>query len=172
LCRQALFVEGDIWECGVYKGGTAAMLGQIMVDGARAKRLHLFDTFGGMPETDAAIDLHRKGDFADTSLGAVRSYVKHGDVTVFHPGFIPDTFRELEGSRIAFAHVDVDIRQSVSDCCEFIFPRLAVGGFLVLDDYGMPSCPGAKQAIDAYFSGREVMPLVLKTGQAVVFKSR
>ena len=172
LCRQALFVEGDIWECGVYKGGTAAMLAQVVHDSSSAKRLHLFDTFGGMPETDHAIDLHRKGDFSDTTLDAVRNYVKHVNVTVYHPGFIPDTFQGLENSRIAFAHIDVDIRQSVADCCDFIFPRLSAGGFLVFDDYGFPSCFGAKQAVDAYFSGREVVPLVLPTGQAVVFKSK
>jgi O-methyltransferase len=172
LCRQALFLNGDIWECGVYKGGTAAMLAQIVYDGTSLKRLHLFDTFEGMPETDHVIDIHRKGDFSDTSLDAVRNYVKHNDVTVYHQGFIPETFHGLESSRIAFAHIDVDIRQSVTDCCDFIFPRLNVGGFIVFDDYGFPSCLGARQAVDTYFSKREVVPLVLPTGQAIVFKSK
>lgn len=172
LCRQALHVEGDIWECGVYKGGTAAMLARIIHDGASAKRLNLFDTFEGMPKTDSSVDIHRRGDFSDTTPDAVRSYVNHKELTVYHKGFIPDTFRGLENAVIAFAHVDVDIRQSVTDCCEFIFPRLSAGAFLVFDDYGFPSCPGARQAVDAYFSGREVVPLVLPTGQAVVFKSQ
>ena len=172
LCRQALFLDGDIWECGVYKGGTAAMLAQIVHDGSPTKRLHLFDTFEGMPETDHANDLHRKGDFSDTTLTGVKSYVKQNDIAVYHQGFIPDTFRGLESSRIALAHIDVDIRQSVTDCCDFIFPRLSVGGFLVFDDYGFPSCPGARQAVDTYFTGREIVPLVLPTGQAVIFKSK
>lgn len=171
LCRQALFLDGDIWECGVYKGGTAAMLAQIVHDGKSTKRLHLFDTFEGMPATDHAVDHHRKGDFSDTTVDAVRNYVKHDDVTVYHQGFIPDTFGGLEKSVIAFAHIDVDIRESVTDCCDFIFPRLTVGGFLVFDDYGFPSCPGARQAVDTYFLGRKVVPLVLPTGQAIVFKS-
>jgi len=172
LCRQSLFVDGDIWECGVYKGGTAAMLAQIIRDSEPTRHLHLFDTFEGMPKTDGAIDLHKKGDFSDTALDAVQQYVKHNDITVYHKGFIPSTFLELESSRIAFAHIDVDIRQSVADCCEFIFPRLSVGGFLVFDDYGFPSCPGARQAVDTYFAGKEIVPLILPTGQAVVFKSK
>jgi O-methyltransferase len=148
------------------------MLAQIVHDGSPTKRLHLFDTFEGMPETDHANDLHRKGDFSDTTLTGVKSYVKQNDIAVYHQGFIPDTFRGLESSRIALAHIDVDIRQSVADCCDFIFPRLSIGGFLVFDDYGFPSCPGARQAVDTYFTGREIVPLVLPTGQAVIFKSK
>ncbi len=171
LCRQSLLIEGDIWECGVYKGGTAAMLAQIIHDHSPTRRLHLFDTFQGMPEPDLSIDKHRKGHFCDTTLAAVQDYVKHSNITVYHQGLMPETFRGLETSLIAFAHIDVDIRQSVMDCCDFIFPRLSVGGFMVFDDYGFPSCPGARKAVDEYFAGRPVVPLVLPTGQALVFKS-
>jgi len=172
LCRQALFVEGDIWECGVYKGGTAAMLAKIVSDKAPFKRLHLFDTFAGMPDTDSNLDLHKCGDFKDTTLDVVKKYVGETALTVYHPGKIPLSFSGQENSRIAFAHIDVDIWQSVIDCCDFIFPRLSAGGFIVFDDYGFPTCPGARNAVDLYFSEKEVIPLVLPTGQAIIFKSR
>jgi O-methyltransferase len=32
------------------------------------------------------------------------------------------------------------------------------------------SCPGARQAVDEYFAARPEVPLVLPTGQAVVFR--
>jgi O-methyltransferase len=94
-----------------------------------------------------------------------------GDFIHFHKGLIPETFLGLEESRIAMAHVDVDIYSAVRACCEFIFPRLRVGGFMVFDDYGFPTCPGARTAVDEFFVGRSATPLVLQTGQAVVFKS-
>ena len=40
---------------------------------------------------------------------------------------------------------------------------------MVFDDYGFPTCPGAKAAVDEFFHGRKEVPLVLPTGQAVVF---
>ena len=172
LCKQSLSVEGEIWECGVYKGGTAAMLAGIAGRGAPGKRVRLFDTFQGIPETDAIVDIHKKGDFHDATLADVRDYVKHKDITVYHQGLIPQTFDGLEASRIAFAHIDVDIWKSVMDCCTFIFPRLSVGGFMLFDDYGFPSCPGARKAVDEFFSDKTEVPLVLPTGQAVVFKSK
>jgi O-methyltransferase len=168
LASQALQLGGEFWECGVYKGGTAMLLaGRLFPSGAH---LRLFDTFEGMPETDAVKDLHKAGDFSDTSLEGVRSRVR-GDFVHFHKGLIPETFSGLESTRIAFAHVDVDIHSAILACCDFIFPRLCVGGFMVFDDYGFPTCPGARAAVDEFFVGPNAIPLVLPTGQAVVFKS-
>lgn len=173
LALQALCLPGDWWECGVYKGGTAAMLAEILVkhSGHDYKRLLLFDTFEGMPATDPDVDTHKQGEFSDTDLATVRGFVGHDEFVSYYAGFIPDTFRGLADSAIALAHIDVDIHRSVWDCCNFIFPRLTCGGFMVFDDYGFPGCPGARAAVDAYFAGTGLQPLVLPTGQAIVFKS-
>jgi len=107
LLMQAIHVEGEIWECGVYKGGTAAMMANILKDHCSWKRLFLFDTFEGMPDTNPGHDLHKKGDFSDTSLDAVADYIKQPQLCVFRKGFIPETFMGLESLKIAFAHIDV-----------------------------------------------------------------
>lgn len=170
LLRQALHLPGNVWECGVYKGGTAAMMAAILSDHGPSKRLFLFDTFAGMPETDGEKDWHKKGDFSDTSLETVSAYVGHSELCVIRQGFIPDTFAGLESEQIAFAHIDVDIHKSIIDSLEFIWPRLSTGGFVVFDDYGFPTCPGARTAVDSFFANKTCVPLCLSTGQAVVFK--
>lgn len=174
LASQALRLDGDFWECGVYKGGTAMLLADLIGQeqektNRRPVRLQLFDTFEGMPDTDSQRDLHQRGDFRDTSLESVEKRVGREGIAVFHKGLIPDTFDGLEASKIAFAHIDVDIYQSIMDCCNFIYPRLVPGGFIVFDDYGHPSCPGARQAVDTFFEDKPERPLVLPTGQAIVF---
>lgn len=171
MLRQALRLEGNVWECGVYKGGTAAMMAALIEAQGSDKRLYLFDTFEGMPATDAKRDWHKQGDFADTSLEAAAGYIGHGGMCVYRKGYIPDTFAGLESERIAFAHIDVDVYKSIMDCLAFIWPRLSVGGMIVLDDYGLPSCPGARTAVDEFFRREACRPLCLQTGQALVFKS-
>jgi O-methyltransferase len=136
-----------------------------------AKKLYLFDTFSGMPETDKTRDLHVAGDFSDTSAEEVERFVNEPEIAVIRKGFIPQTFDGLELLRFAFAHIDVDIYKSIIDSLEFIWPRLLCGGFIVFDDYGFPSCPGARQAADQFFSKTTTRPLCLPTGQAVVFKN-
>lgn len=124
-----------------------------------------------MPDTDANRDRHKRGDFADTSLEGVQAVVGVLPFICFHKGYVPATFLGLESESIALAHIDVDIYRSVLDSCHFIYPRLVQGGFMIFDDYGFPSCPGARQAVDEFFSTKPDRPLVLPTGQAVVFRS-
>ena len=77
--EQTRSLSGEIWEAGVFQGGTALMLKLLIEAGTTFDvpvDLRLFDTFQGMPETRDDLDLHRKGDFADTSLDTVRSLVR------------------------------------------------------------------------------------------------
>jgi O-methyltransferase len=170
LGRQALTVDGAFYEAGVFRGGTAVLFAELIRRAPAKHDLHLFDTFTGMPETDPERDLHHAGDFAGTSLQGVQARVGNDDFIHYHAGFVPQTFAGREADRIAFAHVDLDIYRSILDACEFIYPRLQPGGFLVFDDYGFMSCPGARQAVDEFFATRREIPLVLPTGQAIVFK--
>lgn len=173
LASQAVHAEGAIWECGVYRGGTALLLAELRKrhgsspsDGA----LRLFDTFEGMPVSDPEKDTYRVDSFADTSYEHVAKLVNDFSFVHLHKGTIPETFLGLEDEKISFAHIDVDQYQSVRDCLEFIYPRLVSGGVIVLDDYGFAGCYGAREAVDEYFSGRPERPLALQTGQAVVTK--
>ena len=168
---QAISKQGDLVECGVYKGGTAAMMASCLSSLNLRKKLYLFDTFEGMPETDSKRDLHKKGDFADTSLDVVMQYVGNPNIVEFKKGFIPNTFAGMENSQFCFAHIDVDIYRSILDAMEFIWPRLVVGGFVIFDDYGFPSCPGAREAVDEFFAQKTSIPICLPTGQAIVIKA-
>ena len=169
LGLQACHVPGDFWECGVFRGGTASVLADV-AQASPEKQVHLFDTFAGLPEGQADRDFHLKGLYADTSVDEVRKVVGHGDQVVFHAGLIPETFSGLESKEIALAHIDVVLYDSIYDCCSFIYPRLSAGGFMIFDDYGFRSCPGARAAVDDYFEGKPERPLVLPTRQAVVIK--
>jgi len=168
LALQARALDGDVAEIGVYKGGTALLLRRTL-DGS-GKSIHLFDTYAGMPETDASKDEHRAGDFDDTSLKSVQAFVGTGPDVTFYAGLFPDTARGLEDRRFALVHVDADICSSVRACCEFFYPRTVAGGIILFDDYGWLSCPGALEAVDEFFAQRDEVPLYLPTGQCLVRK--
>jgi O-methyltransferase len=169
LAQQALSVEGDFLEAGVYRGGTALLLRRILDRRPGPRRLHLFDTFAGMPQTDPSRDRHRHHDFRDTSVEAASGFVGREDKNLYHQGLIPETFNGIEESRFVFSHIDVDIYRSVRDCCIFVYPRTVNGGIILFDDYGFPSCPGARQAVDEFFADKPEFPIILRTGQAVIF---
>ncbi len=171
--QQALLLKGDVFECGVFRGGTALLEASTMAKGQetkQGKRLHLFDSFCGMPATTAGVDRLKTGDLSTTSESGVAALLEHFPFVHIHAGFIPETFVGLQVERICWAHVDVDIYQSVRDCISYIYPRLAEGGFLLFDDYGFPSCPGARRAVDEAFSDLPEVPICLPTGQCLIVK--
>lgn len=167
-------LNGEVVECGVYRGGTAAMLAYRLQSLGSNRSLHLFDSFLGLPACDAEKDWHKEGDFNDTSLEMAQRTVQHHRGKVrWHVGWIPDTFRGLEAEleKVSFVHIDVDIYSAIIDCLTWLWPRLMPSGVIVFDDYGFPTCPGARLAVDDFFSSRSAVPLVLQTGQAMVMKS-
>lgn len=169
LLRQAMHLDGEVWECGVYKGGTAAMFVETLRRWGFFRTVRLFDTFCGLPEADASIDLHGVGDFADTDAEKVRQFIDYDKLTI-HRGTIPESLRFGFAGKIAFLHIDLDTYRSTLACLEETWPLVAVGGIVVNDDYGFASCPGARKAVDEFFLGRKCVPLCLSTGQAVIFK--
>jgi O-methyltransferase len=158
--------SGEVAECGVYKGGTAKILAELVPD----RPLYLFDTFCGMPETDPTRDLHKAGDFSDTTLESVRAYLcAHANVNCI-AGMIPQSLATVHDRRFSFVHIDLDIYSSIKAACEFFYPRLERGGVLLFDDYGYPSCPGARAAVDEFFADKPETKMVMATGQCSVRK--
>ena len=166
LAKHANSKQGQIAEVGVYKGGTGKLIAKTCPD----KPIHLFDTFSGMPATDKTKDKHQQGDFSDTSLKSVKKYLGDCENIQFYQGFFPDTSAPIVGMRFCFVHIDVDIYKSVIDCCAFFYPRMISGGIMVFDDYGFVDCPGAKLAVDEFFSDKDEYPCHLPTGQCFVVK--
>jgi O-methyltransferase len=166
--RQTAAMEGSLAECGVYRGGTALLFAKLKPE---SKRLYLFDTFGGMPETDPEKDLHKAGHFSDTSLTRVQGLLRGCANVVFRPGFFPATAQGLEQEKFSLVHCDMDIYSSVADFCRFFYPRLVQGGVMVFDDYGFGSCPGAKTAVREFCAQQGAFEIYLPTGQALVWRS-
>ena len=168
LTLQTASLEGSLAECGVYRGGTALLFAKSK---PANKRLYLFDTFAGMPETNPEKDFHLAGDFSDTSLAQVQNLLCGQSNVLFRPGFFPSTAKGLEQETFSLVHCDMDIHSAVLDSCQFFYPRLCCGGLMIFDDYGHPSCPGAKAAVREFCSAEGIYEINLLTGQAIICKS-
>ena len=138
-------LPGDVAELGVYRGGTARLIGHFAPDAT----LHLFDTFAGMPADDThAHGSHRRGDFADCSEAAVLTLLDNPKAQT-HAGVIPAG--APSNARYRFAHVDLDLQQSTAAAIEYLRPRMVRGGMIVFDDYDWRHCPGVAAAIHSAF---------------------
>jgi O-methyltransferase len=132
---------GCFVEVGVYRGGMAWHLAAVARE--RRVRLHLFDTFAGMPFADPE-DCNGVGSFADTSIAEVGRAIPDA---VFHVGIFPDTL-PADLRDIAFVHCDCDQYRSVRAVIDHLWSRLVPGGLMVFDDW---DTPGGKRAIQETF---------------------
>ncbi len=153
---RCLPLGGEVWECGVYAGGSAMVIAQIMAC-EKALRgtvipLRLFDTFAGIALSTDGLDFHKNGEFGDIDDVAVTEMLREFPFVSIHKGIFPFTFESLVGSEICFAHIDCDVYLSVKGCIDFIWPRLKEDGVMIFDDYFHENCRGAKKAVDEFFS--------------------
>lgn len=170
LLRETRDVEGDIVELGVYKGGMASLMACIRAEFTAQKPLRLFDTFTGMPNTDPILDRHKKGDFSNSSLEAVKNVFAGTSNVYFHAGMVEDTLRVSPIEKVSFVHIDLDIHSAIKAATEYLWPMLSPGGVLVFDDYGYPTCPGARKAVDDFFAELPEKPFLLPLGSCFVRK--
>ena len=163
LIRQ---IDGDFAELGVYRGITARLIHHYAPD----RRLHLFDTFSGFDRREIE-DASHAGLFSDTSVAAVmRKIAPRNENIVVHAGRFPETAAQASG-KFAFVHLDADLFDPISAGLHFFYPRVSIGGMIVVHDYN--AWPGARRAVDQFFASRPEVPVAMpdRSGSAVIVKS-
>jgi hypothetical protein len=169
-------VEGDACEAGCYRGLSAWLAAGAFARSGRKLTFHICDSFEGLSETknqDKSIYSSKKKvkTFA-CDEDQVRANLSEFDSIEYHKGWIPTQFAALENCRFCYVHIDVDLYEPTRDSIEFLWPRLNKGGVMLLDDYATTRYPGAKQAIDEYFSDKSNYFLVERScGQAIALKT-
>jgi hypothetical protein len=166
LVRATAKLGGSMAEFGVARGGSA----RLIANADPSRRLHLFDTFAGLPipqERDVAwrFGKFQAGQFA-CSLDDVRSYLGGNLNLAFYPGLFPASAAGCEDLRFSFVHVDVDLYESSRAALEFFWPRMLPGGVLLFHDY--VTCAGPHRAIEEFFHRRREVVMELSGDQAAI----
>ncbi len=165
-------IEGDIVECGVWRGGNMLIAADFCRASKVRRDIHLFDTFTGMSEpTDKDVSIsdkpasseyegRKKDGYTDWDYASLEDVKRNfsqanlSDGSVhFVKGKVEDTLRVAGNipEKIALLRLDTDWYESTKIELEVLYPRLVRGGVLIIDDYG--HWQGARQAVDEYFKG-------------------
>lgn len=151
-------VPGDVIEAGSWRGG-ASMLARATLDtlGARERTVFVCDSFQGFPAVEAPADGYdleadlAAVDFLAVPLEEVRdSFARLGlaEGVRFLPGFFAETLPRLVDHRWALVRLDGDTYEATQLSLRALYPNLAVGGYLVIDDYlQIDPC---RQAVDDF----------------------
>jgi len=154
---KSLHLPGDVAEFGVFKGNNSWHYASLMQYEKPNKRLHLFDTFSGLPrDVLDKCDLTR---FDDTSLESVTKVMEPFDFVDFHTGMFNESVLEMNTfQEFCAVIIDCDLYQSYLDCLDYVYDRMVVGGVIIFDEYYSKKYPLARVAVDEFFSDKKEKP--------------
>jgi O-methyltransferase len=157
LLESAVAHEGNVIECGVFRGGSLVEIAARLRELGSNKKIYGVDTFEGHPfqsDEDVPDDgrvVHRTGLFADNHLERVQECLNEAGLAnvILLKGLVgevlPQRFAE---EKFCFAHLDLDLYLSTREALAFVVPRLVSGGVIVFDDYGGYDSPGVTRAVN------------------------
>ncbi len=166
LAKACRDVPGDIVECGVWNGGSLALLASAM---GGTRDAWAFDSFEGLPrptEKDPGIVRanYFRGWNAGSPVRVAEAWARCGlppDRLHVVPGWFEQTFPRTEIPAIAVLHIDADWHDSVLLCLERWYDRVEKGGVVILNDWNLYA--GADRAVADFLArrapGTEVRPL-------------
>jgi O-methyltransferase len=175
-------IPGAIVECGVYRGGSAMAAALTCKTG---RQIVLYDTFEGMsaPTAEdarasdgrpavAMLDGAAKGELIwcysgiDEVAANMRSTGYPDALVRLVKGKVEDTIPGDVPAEIAVLRLDTDWYESTKHELTHLYPRLAPGGVLIIDDYGYWA--GARKAVDEFFGGSLFLSRIDGTGRIAI----
>jgi hypothetical protein len=151
-------VPGDLIETGVWRGGATIFMRAVLAAYGDTERVvWVADSFEGLPKPSGKYEADQ-GDkhWTFSSLAVSEEEVRANferyelldDQVRFLKGYFQDTLADAPIEQLAVARLDGDMYESTIVALDALYPKLAVGGYLIVDDYG--AIAGCRQAVDDY----------------------
>jgi hypothetical protein len=175
VCVEAALnqgVPGDLMETGVWRGGaTILMRGVLKAYDVHDRTVWVADSFAGLPKPDVEkypadkhMDLSHIPELA-VSVEQVQSHFERygllDDQVRFLKGWFRDTLPTAPVQQLAVLRLDGDLYESTMDALTSLYPKVSVGGYVIVDDYG--AYPACRQAVHDYLDARglqaEIIPV-------------
>lgn len=150
---------GDLVETGVWRGGASIFMRAILqVYGVKDRCVWVADSFEGVPPPnpekyplDAESNLYQYSELA-VSLEEVQINFARYDLldeqVQFLKGWFRDTLPTAPMTQIAVLRLDGDLYESTMDGLTHLYPKLVIGGYVIVDDYG--TIEACRQAVMDY----------------------
>lgn len=153
--RNTSNIEGDVVEYGSLYGGSGAVIVEAVNYYCKQKKVWLFDSFDGIPDSKYGLDYHWNGSFSDNSYSAVRDAFKDCSNVNVVQGNIIDTHNQVPG-KISFGYLASDTIESGEILLNFMWPRLSPGGIIAICDYGsFPNAIPLTMYCDKFFEDKK-----------------
>jgi O-methyltransferase len=151
-------VPGDLIETGIWRGGACIFMRAVLkAYGDESRSVWAADSFVGLPPPNPELYPVDAGDhlFEQPALRVsledvqanFRKYGLLDDRVKFLVGWFSDTLPTAPIDQLAVMRLDGDLYESTMDALHALYPKLSVGGYVIIDDYALPTC---RHAVDDF----------------------
>jgi O-methyltransferase len=172
-------VPGDLIETGIWRGGaTILMRGVLAAYEVSDRIVWAADSFQGVPAPtrpeDAGFDISaaRFPVLAVSRAEVTELFARYGlldEQVRFLEGWFRDTLAAAPIERLAVLRLDGDLYESTMDALVPLYPKVAPGGFIIIDDYA--SCPPCGRAVNEFRTAQGIRePLIEIDAQSVYWR--
>lgn len=174
-------VPGDFIEAGVWRGGAAIFMRAMLAAHDDPTRVvWAADSFTGLPSPDESPyeEDQRAGSWAEEKWFAVpldvvkENFARYGllDERVrFLVGWFHQTLPTAPIEKLSIIRLDGDMYGSTMDGLLHLYPKLSVGGYVIVDDYWLPDC---RAAVDTYRAENGITDDLVRVDRAIVYWQR
>jgi O-methyltransferase len=169
-------VPGAVVEFGCYTGTTALFIARLLAARRELRQLHVYDSFAGLPPKTAADASpagmqFQAGELRAAKADLIRHFKQAGlALPVVHKAWFAELGPDDVPPRIAFAFLDGDFYESIRDSLRLIWPCLAPGATVLVDDYQSEALPGVRRAVGEWLA-RHGAALRAETSLAIIRKN-
>ena len=107
-------------------------------DAALKRPYHLLDSFEGFREFSQLDPASRRREFRDVNFASLCDTFGNFKNVQIHKGYFAETLPVLAEDRYAMVYADCDLYEPTLQLCEYFYPRIAEGGYLLFHDYWVP----------------------------------
>jgi O-methyltransferase len=143
---------------------------EVICEHKQKKKLHLFDTFAGHPDTIGRYDVGQHVGRHSADIKDVKKRLKKYHRVYFYKGIFPETSKPVIKKKFCFVNLDTDLYRGTYDGLEFFIPRMIKGGIITIHDY--QGIPGVACAVIDYFEDNhkgEKFEILLEDNQAIIY---
>jgi O-methyltransferase len=157
-CLEAILhdqIPGDCIECGVWRGGAVIfMRGFLAAHQVTNRTVWVADSFQGLPvptlkeDEDYDLSVRTYPMLAIDEETVKDTFARYGlldDQVRFLKGWFKDTLSAAPIKQLSLLRADGDLYESTMDILRALYHKVALGGFVIIDDYG--ALPPCRQAV-------------------------
>jgi hypothetical protein len=171
-------IPGDCIETGVWRGGATIFMRSVLkAYGIHDRKVWVADSFEGLPPTEYKDDLKLKLNEVDClaiSMEEVQlNFDKYGlldEQVLFLKGWFKDTLPVAPIKELAVIRLDGDWYESTMDALINLYPKLSIGGYVIIDDYW--AVQGCQDAVHDYRRVNHINEQMIRIDNAAVYWCR